>query len=320
MKRSSRIAGIFVLATILAIFALATPPAANAASVSVSGTVACRNGLPVVGVWVNSTGGGSKFAGWTRRSGMPWVADYSTTLSSASSTTIRLDIGCGDAGGGRWLSNNRTGDYGGSGSRVINALCNEPSGSASPAVRCSLWNNTVLIGMPASGYYDRFGYSPFSSHPGDDVATDIYQTDGTAAVLRAAAPTSANLTMKIGSRYGSCSGAAGTGLTVNVYRNGTYIGFYRVTHLNNVSLTAGAAVYNGTVLGTFHKWDLHNSCYDVSTPEGVHVHVGLFNAEGLHQGWACYSPSLSSRTWYTEGRWIGSLGPNGISTGHQPCP
>jgi surface antigen len=82
-------------------------PAAAATAVRVHGTVECSGGKAVVGIWINSSGGGSKFADWTPYPGRPHVAVYSATVSTNFSTNLRLDVGCGGSKA-TWGSNNKT--------------------------------------------------------------------------------------------------------------------------------------------------------------------------------------------------------------------
>jgi hypothetical protein len=105
--------------------------------ITVQGTVGCA-GHNVEGVWIDSSGGGSKFASWTPTTGHPVTATYAATLSTLLATTIRLHVGCGGSTGG-WWSDNRTPGTSIGGSATLNATCNEgttkpPSGDNT---RCS---------------------------------------------------------------------------------------------------------------------------------------------------------------------------------------
>ncbi len=83
MLRSGKTLGSLVAVAVVAACALAMPASSLAASsVGIRGTVACPSGMPVVGVWVASSGGGSGFASLERVPGcnhdrqvQPYVLD-----------------------------------------------------------------------------------------------------------------------------------------------------------------------------------------------------------------------------------------------------
>jgi len=102
-----------------------SPPAGATTSLTISGSVACAGGQPVEGVWVQSSGGGSKFAGWQATSST--AASYSATISTAVPTVISLHVGCGGSKSS-WASDNRTPPtYGISGHYQLNvASCSSP--------------------------------------------------------------------------------------------------------------------------------------------------------------------------------------------------
>lgn len=77
------------------------PVAHAATSVSFRGTVECQNGNSVVGIWVESSGGGSRFTDTlTRYPGNGSVAYYTVKLSSSATTPkISLHVGCGGTAG-----------------------------------------------------------------------------------------------------------------------------------------------------------------------------------------------------------------------------
>lgn len=82
-------------------------PAAAASAVAIRGTVACPSGMPVVGVWVESSGGGSGFAGWTAYPGASTIARFARSFSAALPTTVYLNVGCGREPS-NWGSSSRT--------------------------------------------------------------------------------------------------------------------------------------------------------------------------------------------------------------------
>lgn len=98
-RRPSRRVAALAIATLALIGSLATAAPASAATgtVTVRGAVTCPTGQAFVGTWVNSSGGRSNFANWTRVPGTSnREAIISLTLSSVTvPTTISLNIGCG---------------------------------------------------------------------------------------------------------------------------------------------------------------------------------------------------------------------------------
>lgn len=133
---SIRGATLLVIVVTLLGLEIAGPTAAEAATSSVSGVVVCTTGNPVVGVWVDSSAGGSGWAGWSRQPGAPHVAQYSRAISPGGS--VSLHVGCGGEPS-RWRGDNWTPRIGVSGARILNATCNDGVGTG---VRCS---------FPASG-------------------------------------------------------------------------------------------------------------------------------------------------------------------------
>ena len=124
-RRSTWLSRMAVLLFLVASVSLADVAAANAAgSITVRGTVSCDGGKKVVGVWVNSSSGGSRFATWTAFPGRPDVATYSKALSTTLPTKLRIDVGCGGTAS-QWGSNNKSATItmSSGASRSINAWC-----------------------------------------------------------------------------------------------------------------------------------------------------------------------------------------------------
>lgn len=103
-----------VFAAILAAVAeLTVVPQAEAASQAtvtyrIRGTVACPSGQPVVGVWMQSSGGGSGFMTWTAYPGAPTIARFSSpnAFKFTLGSSIHLNVGCGGTPT-RWGSSSR---------------------------------------------------------------------------------------------------------------------------------------------------------------------------------------------------------------------
>ncbi len=74
-------------------------------SVTIKGSVACAGGKRVDGVWIQSSGGGSKLSRFSRTSSS--TATYSASILTAIPTTISLHVGCGGSTG-NWASDNWT--------------------------------------------------------------------------------------------------------------------------------------------------------------------------------------------------------------------
>lgn len=134
MKRSSATRVVRWLATAVLIFSL-TPTVASAATTrTITGVVTCANGNAVVGIWVHSTGGGSGWASFTKFAGQSNSAYFTKSLkSSGSSTTVKLDVGCGGTAK-KWWSNNSTPNATVKGNRVLNTQCSEKAGKGT---RCT---------------------------------------------------------------------------------------------------------------------------------------------------------------------------------------
>jgi surface antigen len=139
--------------------------ASAASSVTVSGVVHCNSGA-VVGVWVQSSGGGSKFASWKRLATSASDSTYSATISTNLPSNIQLHVGCGGSTS-KWGSSNYSPNRAVSGSRTINAFC---SGSGSCSFAANGRTTTRNFGYPlqcTQGAYNNWhaytGYWPYWS-------------------------------------------------------------------------------------------------------------------------------------------------------------
>lgn len=92
---------------------------AEAAPVTVSGTVLCPTGMPVVGVWVQSSGGGSRFAKREPATSVTAMSVYSARVSSGA---VELHVGCGGTPA-KWGSDQWTAAIRVTRSRSLNATC-----------------------------------------------------------------------------------------------------------------------------------------------------------------------------------------------------
>ncbi len=140
---------------------VATPAWATTVNLAVTGSVQCTQGKPVVGIWVNSSAGGSGWAGWLK--GHDATVRYFRypsahgTISTAAGTNISVHVGCGMTGT-KWASDNWTANYvaASSGHLVLNAYsCQPPKWVGGQTVRgsCSL----PPKGTPGSATINPFG-------------------------------------------------------------------------------------------------------------------------------------------------------------------
>jgi hypothetical protein len=123
--------------------AVPVPAVAATGTIVVSGVVSCQWN-PVVGVYVESGGGGSGWAGWKVVDGHTNIATYQAKIQNTSlPTNIRLHVGCGGTPSA-WWSDNRTGSTsqaGGplTGSATLNAVCNEGTVQPPPGDNQRCW-------------------------------------------------------------------------------------------------------------------------------------------------------------------------------------
>lgn len=125
------------LGTILAGSITLSSAAMASTTTTVQGAVSCDH-HQLVGVWVQSSGGGSRFAGWDSTSTGHDDGVFSTTITTTLPTTLSLHVGCGGTQGD-WWSDNWTPGTSVNGSAVLEAACHEGT-SQPPAganTRCS---------------------------------------------------------------------------------------------------------------------------------------------------------------------------------------
>lgn len=110
---------------VAAIGLLLPTASAGAKSVTVSGVVRCPANAPVVGVWVKSSGGGSKFASLFIKAGKARSNGYSAKVGSGK---VELHVGCGGSAES-WDSDQWTKKMSISKSRALNAICGGDAGT-----------------------------------------------------------------------------------------------------------------------------------------------------------------------------------------------
>ena len=183
---------------------------------------------------------------------------------------------------------------------------------------------TVQVGFPFDGWFDRFGFSHPSRHKSakGDWATDVYASAGTEVRARFLPPPGVSVTLKVQRVKDPTCGTAGKTVFVDVFANGEKLGWVAYAHLDAVPswVEAGASVAPGALLGKLKQWEKDQpGCWEVSTPQGVHLHLALYSypAPGS-QPYACYR-DLDSGTFETAGTWIGTVGDTNANKRKQPC-
>ncbi len=171
MSRMAAVAALTVIVTAL-------PCDAQARGVLVTGTVTCspkylREFAParmsVQGVWVQSSGGGSNFAGWKPSPADDTTARYSLTVKTKIPTRMSLHVGCGGTPD-RWLSDNytpRTQPYEDKKLKTVKlsaADCNRGACTFKRASRAAAWAEAHLSGPGAK-------HAVKGDKPTDDEAT-----------------------------------------------------------------------------------------------------------------------------------------------------
>lgn len=128
MHTRSKARAVAALAAVaLAATLLAAPGAGAATKRVVKGTVICAHGNKAMGVWVESSAGGSRWAKFHRSATHPNAGFYTAEVTTAAaSTKVRLHVGCGAKDtAGNWRSNLRTKAATVAGSRTLNTKCDD---------------------------------------------------------------------------------------------------------------------------------------------------------------------------------------------------
>lgn len=124
-RRRRRVAPVVAGLLIIPLAALPPTPHADAfTSYRIFGTISCPSTKPPVGVFIESSGGGGRFADWKILPGSPTVAYFSTTISTTLPTNVKLSVGCGGTKT-TWASTNKTPaiKIATGGSRALNTWC-----------------------------------------------------------------------------------------------------------------------------------------------------------------------------------------------------
>lgn len=167
-------------------------------------------------------------------------------------------------------------------------------GSAAPASAHMI--GPIRIGAPSAGKWaNHLATAPWEHNRpnGGDWSLDFYAPAGTQirAYLYGAVVPIANPTMRVETTV-LC---AGTRVRLQVYLNGTHVGWVSYSHLANVAVSNGQWIAPGTLLGTTNMWPYVGGCWEVTKPEGVHTHIEAYN----NHHYACW-------TRYAKGQSIGA--------------
>lgn len=172
----------------------------------------------------------------------------------------------------------------------------------------------ATIGMPFTGWWDRYGIAHPSYHAGGstsvDWAVDIYQGAGTHVRPRMSGP---GLALKVSSVRPTC-GSAGHTVTIDVHTNGQYVGVVRYGHLAGVTVSAEQWIAPDTVIGQLSQYGYQAGCWEVTSAGGVHTHVTSYNL----RGYSCYH-DVGSGAYLGEGHAIGIVGGNYAAGRQLPC-
>lgn len=126
-----------LLGAVLAGNASAGSVAEASTAITVQGAVSCTH-QQLIGVWVQSSGGGSEFASWSKGSNGGLDGVFKATITTSLPTTLSLHVGCGGSSSS-WWSDNWTPGKSVGGSAVLEALCNEGTTKPAPGAntRCA---------------------------------------------------------------------------------------------------------------------------------------------------------------------------------------
>jgi hypothetical protein len=171
--------------------------------------------------------------------------------------------------------------------------------------------NTILVVKSAlsGGDWDRFDIAGPSWHHnpwGGDWAVDFYGAPGDLVRFRIKelnpSTTSGDAFGVVESNASSCGSPfdeAGTAYQIGVYDgDGNHVGWVLYAHVETSGvglLPVGSVVLHGDVLGTIEQFAF-SSCFQVTTPEGVHTHVEMFN----DSDYACYVPYAPDTTLFAR--------------------
>lgn len=179
------------------------------------------------------------------------------------------------------------------------ALCASPIIKEQPAFAAN--TESASIGMPYGGKWSSFVHP--SSHPNysADWATDVYAPPDTEAKLTVN-NASGDATYTV-SNVDDTSCGAGKRVRVNVRIDNTNVGWVQYEHLDT-SLENGDSLQPGSILGKTKNWG-NLPCYQVTNDKGVHLHVGMKNAQDNH---SCYVDHEDQGKSLNEGTALGVIG------------
>ncbi len=180
----------------------------------------------------------------------------------------------------------------------------------------------VNVQPPFSGYWDRFGYAPPSSHHivyGGDWSVDMYRSPGSTVRVRAwPVSQQGGVAYRIAEVRRACGSGVyshgGNRVKVDFHYAGKHIGHAWYAHLANVAVAPGQWVPHGALLGYTARFT-YSSCYKVTSDAGVHVHFELFS----NRHYACYI-RRSAGAWVDYWGVIGRIGGSYAYAIRRACP
>ncbi|MGE3780230.1 MAG: hypothetical protein AB7F89_23780 [Pirellulaceae bacterium] len=185
-----------------------------------------------------------------------------------------------------------------------------------PAKAAPTW---VEVRAPFNGYWDRWGYSPPSSHNayGAEWATDYYQSPNATGYWYPVSSGGDSVTSAALYPYNNCGATSWTtaGISYNIQlANGSgTLGYFQWGHV----YPTGSGFYNGQNLafgefiGYTYQWGFVGGCWEVTTPGGVHWHIAGDNyGTSTH---SCYAPNATGAFLNAYSGLLGAVGANATS-------
>ena len=180
----------------------------------------------------------------------------------------------------------------------------------------------VEVRAPFNGYWDRWGWSPPSTHNayGADWATDYYQAPNANGYWYPVSSGGDSVSTRVSNIYNNCGGASWTyaGISYNfeVTNGSGTLGYFQWAHVypTGSGFSWWASVPFGTFIGYTYRWGKVTGCWDVDNDNGVHWHIAGYN----NSGFSCYAPNSTGAALTAWSSLLGAVGANATGYG-QPC-
>jgi LasA protease len=274
----------------------APAPASVTSTFTLSGTVTCARYGGVVGIWMKSSAGGSRWASFTP---IPQTqsATYSAPVTfSGTSTAITLDVGCGGSSS-RWKATVSTPANGLSltSDTIKDVVCSPPSTGRSTS--CQWQNPVVRLSLPfgvgeswkASGTHDWNGVpmpgviTTSQKRSSIDFHGGRTSTGASTTTVRAAADGIVHIT--------------GCGLLMIDHGLNVWTSYY---HINkSAGIVDGQRVTRGTALGT-----IGTTIPCGGSASGAHVHFTVWSISSGSEPFSTTSPDNAAGA-HLNGKCIG---------------